>query len=118
MVDHENSRTRNVLTGRELIHHQRLEKTNETTEIDQLCGNTFRFDCRAGLAQEAYVYGPAPYAGPPEGPMVYRSYGQIDPDYLPPRNNDEYWNLRNHGFTGRSPSRVGGESPNLNPSGS
>ena len=70
------------------------------------------------LAQDAYVYGPAPYAGPPEGPMIYHSYGQVDPDYLPPRNNDEYWNLRNHGFTGRSPSRVGGESPNLNPSGS
>lgn len=70
------------------------------------------------LAQEVYVYGPSPYAGPPEGPIFYRSYGQVDPDYLPPRNTDEYWNLRNHGFTGRSPSRVGGESPNLTPSGS
>jgi hypothetical protein len=69
------------------------------------------------FAQE--VYGPAagPY-GPVGGPPTYdRSYGPVPGDY-PPQNSDEYWNLRNHGFTGRDPSRVGGESPSVNPSGS
>lgn len=66
------------------------------------------------FAQE--VYGPAvgPYAGPP---IVYRSYGPVPGNY-PPENSDQYWNLRNHGFTGRDPSRVGGDSPSVNPSGS
>ena len=71
------------------------------------------------FAQETY----APYAGGPYGPgsrppTYYRSYGQVPGDYLPPRNTDEYWNLENHGFTGRDPSRVGGESPSVNPTGS
>lgn len=69
------------------------------------------------LAQE--VYGPAggPY-GPGSGPPAYyRSYGQVPGDY-PPQTSDEYWNLRNHGFTGRDPSRVGSDSPSVNPSGS
>jgi hypothetical protein len=29
--------------------------------------------------------------------------------------SDEYRNLENFGFSGRDPSRVGGESPSLNP---
>ena len=70
------------------------------------------------FAQE--VYGPAdgPY-GPGTAPETYyQSYGEVPGNYLPPRNSDEYWNLRNHGFTGRDPSRVGGDSPSVNPSGS
>jgi hypothetical protein len=39
----------------------------------------------------------------------------MNSDFLPPQNNDEYRNLQNFGFTGRNPSRVGGESPSLNP---
>jgi hypothetical protein len=68
------------------------------------------------FAQE--VYGPyarpgyAPVAPPP---TYYRTYGAVPGDY-PPTNIDEYRNLQNHGFTGRDPSRVGGESPSLNPS--
>ena len=73
----------------------------------------------ATLAVPAFAqeYVPAPYyAGP--GPF-YRSYGygQVPGNYLPPRNTDEYWNLVNHGFTGRDPSRVGGSTPNVNPAG-
>ena len=66
------------------------------------------------FAQEVY----GPYVGPPYGPApTFYSYGQAPGDYLPPRNAEEYWNLVNHGFTGRDPSRVGGVSPNLNPPG-
>jgi hypothetical protein len=67
------------------------------------------------FAQDADTYGPGatPYAA--RHPQTfYRSYGQVNPDFLPPRNNDEYRNLQNFGFTGRNPSRVGGESPSLN----
>lgn len=66
------------------------------------------------LAQEVGAYGPLG-ASPP---TYYRSYGQVDPSVLPPRDNDEYWNLQNFGTTGRSPARPGGENPNLNPPGS
>jgi hypothetical protein len=47
----------------------------------------------------------------------YRSYDQVNPDYLPPRDIDEYRNLQNFGLSGRDPSRVGGETPNLHPPG-
>lgn len=68
------------------------------------------------FAQEFYgPYVAAPYG--PAGPAYYGSYGQVPGDYLPPRNTEEYWNLVNHGFTGRDPSRVGGDSPNLKPPG-
>lgn len=69
------------------------------------------------FAQEVY----GPYVGAPYGPVSpappYYAYGQVPGDYLPPRNSEEYWNLVNHGFTGRDPSRVGGNSPNLKPPG-
>ena len=68
------------------------------------------------FAQDADMYGAQPYAGPVRhSQLFYRSYGQPNPDFLPPRNNLEYWNLQNFGFTGRDPSRVGGNSPSLNP---
>ncbi len=70
------------------------------------------------FAQEVY----GPYVGAPYGPVgpaptFYSPYGQVPGDYRPPRNTEEYWNLVNHGFTGRDPSRVGGSSPSLNPPG-
>ena len=72
----------------------------------------------ATIATPVFAQTYRPYAGAPyERGTFYRSYDQVPGDYLPPRNTDEYWNLENHGFTGRDPSRVGGESPNLNPPG-
>ena len=69
------------------------------------------------FAQEAYGPYAGPY-GPRSGPTTYyRSYGEAPGNYAP-QNTDEYWNLRNHGFSGRDPSRVGGDSPSVNPSGS
>jgi hypothetical protein len=67
------------------------------------------------LAQEVETYGPGPgyVVGPVAPPVYYR--GQPDPSLLPPRDNDEYWNLINRQDTGRSPSRPGGENPNFNP---
>ncbi|WP_298261446.1 hypothetical protein [Bradyrhizobium sp.] len=75
----------------------------------------------AAVAAPAFAqeYGPVggPY-GPGYGPPAYyRSYGQVPGDY-PPQTSDEYWSLMNHGFTGRDPSRVGSDSPSVNPSGS
>ena len=66
------------------------------------------------FAQEGYGYGPRHGYGPVPY-TSYRSYGVAPGDYAP-TNIDEYRNLENHGFTGRDPSRVGGESPSLNPS--
>ena len=45
----------------------------------------------------------------------YRSYNQLNAPYAAPLTYDDYWNLQNFGTTGRDPSRVGGESPWLNP---
>jgi hypothetical protein len=69
------------------------------------------------FAQDAGVYGaPEGYRAAPVAPQsYYRSDEQTDPEFLPPRDNEEYWNLQNFGRTGRSPSRVGGESPSLKP---
>ncbi len=39
---------------------------------------------------------------------------QRNGDYAP-RTPEEMRNLENFGFSGRDPSRVGGENPNLNP---
>jgi hypothetical protein len=39
---------------------------------------------------------------------------QVNGDYTP-RTPEEMRNLENFGFSGRDPSRVGGENPNLNP---
>jgi hypothetical protein len=46
------------------------------------------------------------------------SYNQLNgPVYAVPSTQDER-NIENFGFSGRDPSRVGGEDPSLNPSGS
>jgi hypothetical protein len=46
------------------------------------------------------------------------AYNQMtEPSYAIPQTQDER-NLENFGFTGRDPSRVGGEDPSLRPSGS
>lgn len=68
------------------------------------------------FAQTVRPYARAPYEAAPG--TFYRSYDQVPGDYLPPRNSDEFWSLENHGFTGRDPSRVGGDSPSVNPPGS
>jgi len=39
---------------------------------------------------------------------------QLNGDYAP-KTSEEMRNLENFGFSGRDPSRVGGENPNLNP---
>ena len=77
----------------------------------------------AGPVLEQEVYGPAvgaaPYAYGPgsRAQTYYRSYDRTPPgDYLP-SDIDQYRNLQNFGFSGRDPSRVGGESPHLHPSG-
>jgi hypothetical protein len=46
------------------------------------------------------------------------AYNQLNgPSYAAPRTEEEQ-NIGNFGFSGRDPSRVGGEAPWLNPSGS
>ena len=46
------------------------------------------------------------------------AYNQLtEPSYAIPRTQAER-NIENFGFSGRDPSRVGGEDPSLNPSGS
>jgi hypothetical protein len=65
------------------------------------------------FAQDAYQsYSGAPYRHAPT--LYYRSYN-VPPGSYAPRDNDEFWNQENFGFSGRDPSRVGGESPNLLP---
>jgi hypothetical protein len=68
-------------------------------------------------------YGPAAGAAPyvAHGPgsraqTFYRSYDRAPGDYLP-GDIDQHRNLQNFGFSGRDPSRVGGQSPNLTPPG-
>jgi hypothetical protein len=43
------------------------------------------------------------------------AYNQSNALYAAPMTNEECRNLENFGFSGRDPSRVSGESPNLNP---
>ena len=66
------------------------------------------------FAQEAY----GPYVSPPDGwgPIYYRTY-DVPPGSYAPRDNEQFWNEVNHGFSGRDPSRTGGVSPNLMPLG-
>ena len=67
------------------------------------------------FGQEAYrYYGDAPsrYA-----PQTYEQNYDVPPGSYAPRTNEEYRNEDNFGFSGRDPSRVGGDSPNLNPPG-
>lgn len=70
------------------------------------------------FAQDADTYGPSEgYLGaaPAEPETYYRFHEQVDPSFLPPRNEEEYQNLENFGRTGRDPSRVGGDAPSLKP---
>ena len=61
------------------------------------------------FAQDVYrSYNDAPYL------RYYRPY-DVPPGSYAPRNNQEFRNQENFGFSGRDPSRTGGESPNLNP---
>jgi hypothetical protein len=64
---------------------------------------------------DLYYGGGAPYQRAPQ--TSYRSYDVLPGSYAP-RNNDEWQNQGNFGFSGRDPLRVGGESPNPNPPGS
>ena len=64
------------------------------------------------VVQQAY-YDTPPYR---YAPPYYRPY-DVPPGNYPPRDTDEYWNEVNHRFSGREPSRVGGDSPSLNPPG-
>ena len=63
------------------------------------------------FAQDYQFYSGAPYR---HAPRYYRSY-DVPPGSYAPRNNQEFWNQENFGFSGRDPSRTGGESSNLNP---
>ena len=64
------------------------------------------------FAQDAYQsYGGAPHR---YAPQYYRSYS-VPPGSYAPRDNDQFWNQANFGFSGRDSSRVGGVSPNLRP---
>ena len=67
---------------------------------------------------EGVMHGPT-YHGRAYDQRNFRgAYNQLNgPSYAAPRTEEER-NLENFGFSGRDPSRVGGESPWLNPSGS
>ena len=46
------------------------------------------------------------------------AYNQVNgSSYDAPRTSEEERNLQNFGFSGRDPSRIGGEDPDLNPPG-
>jgi hypothetical protein len=63
------------------------------------------------FAQSSDMRGPGSQMEPHQ---FYRSYDRWNGFYAP-LTKDQYWNLENFGTTGRDPSRVGGESPWLNP---
>jgi hypothetical protein len=70
----------------------------------------FAQDASVAAPRHARVHNQSDYRG---------SYNQINTNGAPfdaaPRTPEEIRNLENFGFSGRDPSRVGGESPNLNP---
>jgi hypothetical protein len=48
---------------------------------------------------------------------AYNAYNQAnEPSYAAPRTREEERNVEDFGFSGRDPSRVGGEDPDLKPS--
>jgi hypothetical protein len=52
----------------------------------------------------------------PDDQNYRRAYNQWNETFdTQPLTNEERRNLENFGFSGRDPSRVGGEDPNLNP---
>jgi hypothetical protein len=64
---------------------------------------------------QSYRGAPYGYGYARDSQPYYRNY-DVPPGSYAPRNNEEYRNQENFGFSGRDPSRVGGVSPNLNPS--
>lgn len=72
----------------------------------------------AAVAAPAFAQDGTWESGRHFSPYTYQSYDRMDTPYATPVARDEYRNLENFGFSGRDPSRVGGENPNLNPSGS
>ena len=64
------------------------------------------------FAQDASVFEPDHHGRAHDQRNFRGAYNQSTVPYL---TSDEYRNLENFGFSGRDPSRVGGESPNLNP---
>lgn len=70
------------------------------------------------FAQHARVPGPRHHGLAYDQQNFRGAYNQLnEPFYATPRTEEEH-NIENFGFSGRDPSRVGGESPSLNPSGS
>jgi hypothetical protein len=70
------------------------------------------------FAQDAGVVGPGSHHGRAHDQSNYRgAYNQLNgaPYDAAPQTRDELINRENFGFSGRDPSRVGGENPNLNP---
>jgi hypothetical protein len=67
------------------------------------------------LAQDAGV--PRPHhVRVHDQPNFLGAYNQSNgASYAQPLTNEERRNLENFGFSGRDPSRVGGEDPSLNP---
>lgn len=70
------------------------------------------------FAQDVGNAGNVGYGSDGRMQRFYGSYNQMGPSLAPSRYSQEYRNFENFGFTGRDRSRVGGYSPNLNPSGS
>jgi hypothetical protein len=78
----------------------------------------------AGMPGPESHYGFGPQPGPTYHGRVYdrgdyrEAYNQLNgPFYAAPRTQDG-WNIENFGYSGRDPSRPGGEDPSLRPSGS
>ena len=58
------------------------------------------------------------YRGAYDGWNYRGAYNQMGvPYYVVPGTNEYYRNIEDFGFSGRDPSRVGGEDPSLHPSG-
>jgi hypothetical protein len=73
------------------------------------------------FAQDAGQLGRGSDRGRAHDQSNYRgAYNQLNgaPYDAAPQTSEEMRNRDNFGFSGRDPSRVGGEAPNLNPSGS
>jgi hypothetical protein len=67
------------------------------------------------LILSAAIASPVFAQGSTVRPYHARAYGQqLNGDYAP-QTPEEMRNLENFGFSGRDPSRVGGENPNLTP---
>jgi hypothetical protein len=112
----------NEFNGGDEIHSyvgraSRYEWTNQMTKIKILSAVAILSAAIASpvFAQDAGAFGPT-HAGRGYVQQNFRgAYNQSNAIYAAPLTNDEYRNLQNFGTTGRDPSRIGGESPWLNP---